>query len=434
MSRSSWSAKSPAMPAVMSPSAVAGGISPAHNGTADNNVAPSIPKYNLVQPQSQPLNAFTGSIVQTDIIVDKSIGKALNYFVQLDVTFANSHATDPKSGYLASAASLFANNAYDELVNGSVAETVYSDNLFVEGMVMKSDQELAQHSTIWGISFDASGNPIPSKITVPSLSSVKKTYYVPLIGLFSSAQLFLAGISDEIRFRVYLDAAPLCGANGFVSDPEITLSLNNLQLWVEEASLSAETFNALQQQHKSGVTYRSMLRTPWQRTQPTLTAGSQQTDILNSFGSDSSALLVYLTNPSLDNGYFMTRYNVKSLQLLDAGGSTLTRVLEKNLIEQYITTSVTPVASSFVNSTTFNTYIIPFCSSLERVLNCASRPLGGLKLSSMEQLSLIIENTRSTPTVENVLSWDYAAIRVQNGKMKWARTAGELDAWGPGGY
>jgi hypothetical protein len=424
-------------PSQQAPAATAGAIAPAHNGTADSNVAPAIPKLNQIVPQSVPTNAcWNGSQVQVDIIVDRSIGKALKYFVEFDVQWQNTDVSG--NAYLPSSAALI--DHYDILYNGSVIETVYANNLFYEGMVMKSDQELAQHAPIWGIDFDASGNPIPHKQFVGQGSgqapfkTETQTYYCPLVGVVPSAQLFVAGVKGEIRYRLYLASKPLCGANGFVTPASISLNLQNMTLWVEEASLSDETFNALLQQHKSGINYRSVLRTLWQKTQPSLTHGNVQTDILNAFSNDSAGLLVYLTNNSLDTGYFMSRIPLTSMQLLDAGGATLTRVLGGSLVENHVTPGVTPVASAFVNNDTFSTYIFPFCSSIERVLNCGATPKGGLKLSAQEQLSINVLSTQSSAVLENVISFDYCAMRVQRGELKWARTAGDLPGWSRADY
>lgn len=425
---------SEASPAMMPPSAVAGSIGPSHNGAADPNIAPSVPKYNQIVPQSVPVNAcWNGSQVQVDVIIDRSIGKALNYFVEFDVTYSTTN-NDGSDAYLASSASLI--DHYDILYNGSVIETVYSSNLFYEGMVFTTDQELRQHAPIWGIDVDTGDYPQPAMTSLPGFeppaTSSKKTasYYVPLVGVIPSAQLFIAGVKGEIRFRFYLASKPLCGANGYVSDPLASISLNNMTLWVQEASLSDETFSAMMRQHKQGINYRSVLRTLWQRTQPTLTTGNVQTDILNAFSNDSAALLVWLANTSLDTGYYMSRIPLKSLQLLDAGGATLTRVLPGELVENSITPDTTPVSSQFVNNPNFSTYIFPFCASLDRVLNGGgNRVLGGLKLSAQEQLSINVQNTQTTATLENVISFDYCALRVQKGELKWGRTAGDLPSW-----
>lgn len=441
MGRNSWyssqSTQDQQAPSSAAPAAVAGAIAPAHNGVADPNVAPSIPKYNQIVPQSVPVNAcWGGSQQQVDVIIDRSIGKALNYFVEFDVTFTNSANTAGKA-FLASAASLI--DRYDILYNGSVIETVYADNLFYEGMVLKTDQELAQHAPIWGIDFNTStGYPQPAEIDVSgAITTAQYSYYVPLVGVVPSAQLFVAGVKGELRYRFYLADNPLCGKAGytgaFQTTSTVTINLKNMTLWVEEASLSDETFNALLKQHKHGINYRSVLRTLWQKTQPTITAGNTQTDILNAFSNDSAGLLVYVTNNSLDNAYFMERIPLKNLQLLDAGGATLTRVLPSALVENSITPAVTPVAASFVNNPNFTTYIFPFCSSLERVLNCGSQPKGGLKLSAQEQLSINV-NSNQAGVLENVISFDYCAMRVQKGELKWARTAGDLPGWSANDY
>jgi len=421
-------------PATMAPAAVAGYIAPAHDGVADANIAPAIPKYNQIVPQSVPVNAcWSGSQIQVDVIVDKSIGKALNYFVQFDVQYKNT-GTASGDAYLASAASLI--DHYDILHNGSVIETVYGPNLFMEGMVMSTNQKLAQNSKVWGIDIttNSSGYAQPSKQTVAApasgatvASSSTITYYVPLVGVVPSAELFVAGIKGELRFRFYLEANPLCNANGFTTPSTMSISLQNMYLWVEEASVSEETFSALMKQSKSGLNYRSTIRTLWQKTQPSLTANSPQTDILNAFSNDSAGLLVWLSNTSLDNGWFMNRIPLSTLQLLDAGGATLTRQLNAPLVNNVITPSQVPVASNFLNNPNFSMYLFPFSSSLYRVLN--GKTLGGLRLSAQEQLQIQVPTAPGSAVLENVISFDYAALRVQNGELKWARTAGDIPAW-----
>ena len=422
-------------PASQAPAAVAGFIAPAHNGVADSNIAPAIPKYNQIVPQSVPVNAcWNGSQIQIDVIVDKSIGKALNYFVEFDVQYKNTGAA-AGTAYLASAASLI--DHYDILYNGSVIETIQSPNLFMEGMVMKSDQELKQHAVVWGIDITTSsaGNPQPAAVNIPApvapatvASTSTITYYVPLVGCVPSAELFVAGIKGELRYRFYLAQNPLCGANGFVSSAGTSISLQNMTLWVEEASVGDASFNALLAQSRSGLNYRTTLRTLWQKTQPSLTAGQVQTDILNAFSNDSAGLLVWCSANTLDNGFYMNRLNLNTLQLLDAGGATLTRVLNGPLVNNIITPSVTPVASNFTNNPNFNLYFISFCSSLERV-NRGARILGGLKMSAQEQISINITNSPGAAVLENVISFDYCSMRVQNGELKWARTAGDVPSW-----
>lgn len=421
-------------PATMAPAAVAGYIAPAHDGVADANIAPAIPKYNQIVPQSVPVNAcWNGSQIQVDVIVDKSIGKALNYFVQFDVQYKNT-GTASGDAYLASAASLI--DHYDILHNGSVIETVYGPNLFMEGMVMSTNQKLAQNSKVWGIDIttNSSGYAQPSMQTVAApvspaavASSSTITYYVPLVGVVPSAELFVAGIKGELRFRFYLEANPLCKENGFVTPATMAISLQNMYLWVEEASVSEETFSALMKQSKSGLNYRSTIRTLWQKTQPGLSANTPQTDILNAFSNDSAGLLVWLSNTSLDNGWFMNRIPLSTLQLLDAGGATLTRQLNAPLVNNVITPSQVPVASNFLNNPNFSMYLFPFSSSLYRVLN--GKTLGGLRLSAQEQLQIQVPTAPGSAVLENVISFDYAALRVQNGELKWARTAGDVPAW-----
>jgi len=409
-------ASGPPQAAVMRPSVQAGVITASQDGRADANVAPSVPKFNLTVPQSTPSGGacWNGQEVQVDIIIDRSIGKATSFTLQFDVAFGGAAGT----AYIASSASFV--TRIDQMYNGNVIETIYAPNLLEEGIVFNTDLTIYQQAKLWGIDVNTPNVVSPAAVTVP-VGGEDATYYLPLSGFFANMQPFVAGLRGELRYRLYLAPQVLCNANGFVSTPGVTCQLKALNLWTEEATLSDESYNHLMQQHKSGINYRSVLRTVWSRTQPTLTANQTQTDILNAFNNDSAALLVWLNNASTDPGYFLNRYPLKTLQMLDAGGATLTRVFPASLVEQKISPSQTPIGSNFLNSPTFTSYIFPWCSSLDRVLY-SSRVLGGLKLSAAEQL-IINPVSNHTGAVETVVSFDYCAVRVQNGELKWAKQA-----------
>ena len=405
------------------PSAQAGVIVAAQDGHADSNISPAVPKFNLTVPQSTPVGAcWNGQEVQVDIIVDRSIGKALNFNLQFDVNFTNSTGS-AGTAYVASSASFV--TRIDQLYNGNVIETIYAPNLLYEGIAFNTDLTIQQQASTWGIDVSQANHVAPATISVPS-AGLNQTFYLPLSGVFANAQLFVAGLRGELRFRVYLAPQALCNANGYVSTSGVGISLRAMNLWTEEASLSPEAYNSLMEQHRSGINYRSVLRTVWSRTQPQLTAGNTQTDILNAFSNDSAALLVWLNSASTDPGYFLNRYPISTLQLLDAGGATLTRVLPASLVENRISPSQTPIGSNFINSTTFTSYIFPWSSSLDRVLN-GGKVLGGLKLSAAEQI--VINPAQSVQgAAETVVSFDYAALRVANGELSWCKSAGDCPA------
>ena len=422
MSRNSWNRAAPPKNngAVMAPNATAGQIAPANNGVSDSNVAPFVSKFNLIVPQSTPSGAcWNGQEVSVDFIIDPSMGKALNMNLQFDVTCA---ATTGAGTFIASSASFV--RRIDYMFSGSVIETVYAPSLLQEGLTFVTDQELIQQAKLWGIDISAE-YPAPYEVDTTG-GEVKQTFYLPLSGSVPGAQLFVAGLNGELRIRVYLAPTVVCTKNDYVSGAGAAVSLNALNLWVEEAGLSAGAYNALLQQHDSGVNYRTVSRTVFQRTQPTLTKDKPQADILNSFKNDSAALSVYLASADTDPGFFMERYPLKALQLLDSGGSTLTRILPAALVENIITPSLTPISSHFINSPDYTTYLFGHCSSLARVLQ--GKVLGGLKYSGSEQIS-ITPAENSTNLVETVVSFDYLAMRVQQGDLRWAKTAGDVQPW-----
>ena len=395
---------------------VAQASAPAQSGVADPNVQPYVPTMQLIVPQSTPQNAcWNGSEVTVDFIIDRTLGKALNFTIQFDATVAG--VTTADGCQIASSASLV--NRIDWLVDGNSIETTYADMLFYENVVFKQDQELAQSASMLGVVVG------PDSVTPANYANGSQTLYLPLTGAIPSMQPFLAGIKNELRLRLYLAPQVICRANSFVSDAAATFNLNKIGLWVEEGTTSPEAKNEYIQHHESNtVTYRSVCRGLWTRTEPSLTSGTQNTDILTGLVNDSAGLLVYFKNPSTDPGYFMSRYNLRDMQLLNGSGTTLTRVLPSALVEGQITPSTTPVGSSFVNSASFNTYIFPFSSSIERVRN-SGKVLGGLKLTGNEQLVVTPSFTRSggDATQANAVSFDYLRVDVTGGRMSWAKTA-----------
>jgi len=424
------SSNNSASPAVMRPTAYAGAIAHSHNGVSDANIGACVPKFNQIVAQSPVGNAWQGSETQVDFILDKSITKATKFTLEFDVNLpAATTAFIPSSAAFVS--------RIDWIYSGSVIETVYGYELFNESIALHTDQELKQEAVNWAVDITSvPGTPQPFKLGGTAAPAVvKRPFYLDLTGVIPTAQLFIAGIKGELRLRVYL-ANQCVSTNvtaGFVSTSATCLTLSSLTLWVEEATMSASSINALMSQHESGINYRSVIRSVLQKSQNNLSANNQQIDVMTSFTNDSAGLLVSVHENTADPYYStMFRYSLGSIQLLDAGGSTLTRNLPTSLIERQITTNQVPISSDFVNSNNFSFYLMPFSSSLGRVLE--GKVLGGLKLTAAEQLAItpvagspVLSD--SAKPLETVVSFDYCSLRVQGGVLQWAKTAGDISPW-----
>jgi energy-converting hydrogenase Eha subunit B len=417
------------MAPVKRPSAQAGQLAPAQNGTADVNIAPAVPKYNQVVPASSASNgaAFGGSQQQIDFNLPNSIGKGIKYTLQFDVKFTAAANATAASCFLASSASLI--DHVDFLYAGNVVESIFANTMLYESIVFNSDNEQAQHSAPWAIDIATTNQVKPLEFNVPAgatgtKGTLSKTLFLPLSGVLPSSQMFIAGCTGQWTIRVVLAANALCAANGFASTSGATINLTNLYLWVEEASMSEEAFGAMVDQHQSGVNYRSVIRSVFQTAAGNLSDTTPTQQVLTSLKNDSAALLIWVGRAqTADPGYFLTRDPLTYVQLLNASGSTLTRQLPVGLLENEIATSTVPLGSNFVNSANFTTYIVPWCSSLERVIH-AGRVLGGIHLDNTQ---LVIQPAASSSDrYIYVVSYDYCSLRVEGGNVTWSKTAGDL--------
>ena len=418
-----------AAPPMKRPAAQAGQLAPAQNGAADVNIAPAVPKYNQVVPASSAANAsaWGGSQQQVDFNLPNSIGKGIKYTLQFDVLFTAAANATAATCYVASSASLI--DHVDFIYAGNVVESVFANTMLYESIVFNSDNEQAQHAAPWAIDVATSNEVKPLAFSVPAggastKGTLSKTLFLNLSGVLPSSQMFIAGCSGQWTVRVVLASNALCAANGFASTSGATATLKNLYLWVEEASMSDEAFQSMVQQHNSGVNYRSVIRSVFQTAAGSASDTTPIQQVLTSLKNDSAALLIWLGRAqTADPGYFLSRDTLQYVQLLNASGSTLTRQLPVGLLENEISTSTVPLGSNFVNSANFTTYIVPWCSSLERVIH-AGRVLGGIH---MDNTQLVIQPAAaSTDRYIYVVSYDYCSLRVEQGDVKWAKTAADL--------
>ena len=402
--------------------AVASQIMPAQDGASDSSVPAFVSKQNMLIPQSSVTGAFHGVEQQIDIVIDRTIGKIIDLNLQFNLT-----VTDPtgEAPYTLATTPYFVTRV-DYMIAGQVIETQYNDTLFAEVVTFQSDQELATTAPLLNVATGSMATGYGFQIQRTSTSNSKDfTFWLPLSGFLPSAQVYAKGFSSEIRVRLYLAPTILSvgtAINNYTTDSRVTVNLNNLYLWAEEAGISREADAQLMQAHQAGINYRSVIRNVWSKTQNVLTANAVQTDTMNSFSADSAALLLYLKSNSVDVAWQTTRFPLVSMYLLDGQGAQLTQVLPAQLVESIVSPGVTPLASSFINSEVFTTYLFPFCSSLDRVR--FGKVLGAYPLSGTERV--VITPTAETSAavadqgslLETVVSWDYAIMYVQAGRVQ----------------
>ena len=405
---------------VSSPTPTSKQVASPQDGAADPSLPPYVSKQNMLLPQNTPVGAcFNGSEVQCDIILDQYIGKAIDFNLQFNLTVTDSAVGAASTGYLA--ASPYFVTRIDYMLGGQVLETQYADTLFQESVVFETDQELRQMGPLVGV--DANTGDL-TLWTQPGTASANVTRWLPLTGFLPSLQPVIAGFKSEFRVRLYLApniwAAKGSTINGYTTASTLNASLAALYLWVEEAGVSKAAMDSLLYQHRTGINYRSTIRNIWSITQPSLVSGNDNTQVMNAFSADSAGLLLYLKPTNLDPAWSLQRYGLNSMWLQDQSSRQLTQILPASFVETIIGPAVTPIASAFVNSSSFTTYLFPFCSSLDLVRN-SGKVLGGYKLTGNEKV--VINPTAATAAaaasglLQVVISWDYCLVSVQNNNV-----------------
>jgi hypothetical protein len=382
-------------------SPVAAQITNAVDGMADANVASSQPNWQLVLPQSSPAGAWGGQQTQVDFNIQNSaIGKGTNYLLQFNVVTTGAPVLPP-SAY-------FVDRVEIHMPNGEVAENVTADALFAESTTLLTDQSFYTVGPLYNVAVDGGLNPAPAAGT--------HTYWLSLNGsVLGGAQPYFKGFGAGFwQVRVFLTSNVKTAASAAAG----TCALSQMQLWVQEAKLSDATEAALAAAHKSGIKYRTVTRSVNTINQPTgLVAGNQITNVMSGLSHASAGLYVYFKAQSADPANCLSRIAVANFQLQDANSRPFTQTLPAQMVESVIGPSVTPLSSIFVNSATFTTYIFPFCTSLDRVLNSGAR-LGHYKLTTQEKIVFTPSTTVESAVTLNIISWDLSTLHVKGNKCE----------------
>jgi hypothetical protein len=104
------------------------------------------------------------------------------------------------------------------------------------------------------------------------------------------------------------------------------------------------------------------------------------------------------------------------MYLQDSQGRQLTQNMSSQLIEAIVSPSVIAVSSYFVNSPFQTTYIFPFATNLQRVIE--GKMLGSYQLTGNERLVVTAAGNIAAGSVFNAISFDYAKLVVVNNQAR----------------
>jgi hypothetical protein len=380
------------------------GISPAQ--------PPSVNKVYAIQPKNGVTTTpFNGTQFQIEFEYPNYLGKCIDSIIQLDMTFTT---TGSSAGSFQVLPTTFWFDRIEFIYANNVVESLDSDQLHLETVQFCTDQEFRNLQIPVNIGSD--GGFAPTEALGGASASAKtlsKTYYLPMwASWFNTMQPYLKGFRDAFRIRLYTTRSIEVAKTTI---PDLSVSMTACVLWATEAQLSDVATRQLDNAHKKGVVYRSVLRNKWTKID-TLTATSEYNQVIQSFTSDSAGVAIYARPNSTTPSDFLTRVPLKYVALLDSTGSELTQRLPDGLIKYFVVPETVPFTSLVTDQGKDSYYVFPLCNSLLDVIE-SGKVGGGLKFSGNERFTTLLPagTADATNQIVTALSWDYCVVNVRNG-------------------
>ena len=385
-------------------------ISYNHDGLASGKSVPSVNRvYEVLPISSVPPQPFNGSLNQIEFELPKYLGKVIECVLQFEVNLSSASTGTvqllPTTGWC---------SRIEILYNAAIVESVEPYDVHTETVAYSTDQELNLIAP--SINLNPNGN-LASAISVSTTAQTRR-FYLPLwANFFASCQPFCKGFNDSWRIRLTFANSIVAASTGSVN----AIGLTTLKLYATEANVSDGADAGLGAAHQSGITYHSVIRNKFTKSEPSIPNSSQYNQVMTTFTTDSAGLLVYVKPDSADPATFLTTYALDSLELRDSANSQLTITLPAELVEAYIMPYATPINSSVSLNSNYNIYLFPFCNNVLNVLETGANT-GGLALSGQERVLFTPVANLSTAKV-NVVSYEYAKMYVRGGNAKVVRQA-----------
>ena len=377
----------------------------ATDGLSDPTIPASVPKWNLILPQN-PVTALGSSVEQQlDFNIQcQDVGKIQNLLVNFNYsTAAGKTPIIVPTPYFVNRVDFFA-------PDGSTLETLYNDQLWVESCTLLTDQAVATVAPLFNFKVNATAPFI--SFNSATVASTTYNHWLSLNGSFLAAcQPYLKGCgSGYFKIRLYL--ATNLSTDGS-ANTQGTLTANYVNLWVQEAVLSANAEEALKRAHHTGIQYSSVVRNMYSLTMAAQAVSTTFTLQLQGFFAESAGLYV-MFKPSNSNADSITRSPIASMYLQDSQGRQLTQNMSAELMEAIVAPSVVAVSSYFINTSTQTTYLFPFSTNLQRVIE--GKSLGSYQLTGNERFvgTTTSSGALALGSLFNAISWDYSKLVVVN--------------------
>ena len=210
-------------------------------------------------------------------------------------------------------------------IGSQIVETLYPQDVWTETVGFLTKDDLDATNEVLLVNPTQYGTT-DQKIPNTGVYGGNFFAYLPFNCCVTASRLYVAGISDPVKFRIYFPP------NLFptVTNPDNSVgqtTLASATLIIEEDYVTGQAKESYERAHREGITYNTVVRQR-QNQSVNRTAGSGNTIDLTGINGASAGLVVYagpVVTPggNTNNAALTTRYPIKTLELNDSMGSIL---------------------------------------------------------------------------------------------------------------
>ena len=272
---------------------------PANQAQGGNVVTPKVHYLPPTSGQSQSAWNTAGAFL--DYTLPKSLGVLNNLKLRFQVTNGgSSNVSAPPTPFWVQQVEVY--------IGGAQIEVVYPNELFNEVIGFRTIEELTAEGKLYatapevteGSSFQtiqgtgSSTTQLMSEgSSAPSNFNPQNFYYLPLPNCLTTARLYVAGVTEDVRFRVYFPPNLFPTGNTGITCTSCTMV-------IEEDCCAPEESAKYESAHREGIVYNTVVR---QRQSQTVTKSGTADNTVELTGlSGASAGLICYAGPAVVPG------------------------------------------------------------------------------------------------------------------------------------
>lgn len=365
----------------------------------------NLPKNHFVPPQAgNPNGAWLTSGTYLDYEIPRDIGVVSGLNLRFTTNNTATALLGPPTAYWIQQVEFY--------LGSNLIETLYPHEIYNEttGFRTKDGQDASNEVELVNL---VDNTTIDSNYS--GVASGTGYYYLPIPCSFTTARLFVKGIKDLVKIRVYFPPNLWGGLS--------TMKLSDATLIVEEEFVPEDTTEKLTLAYKQGMVANTIVRQR-QNVQISRTAGNPNTIDLTGINGASAGLMVYATavvtpggatqsNAQTNNQNLLRRFYIDSLELDDnmgrkkeglelQRGEFLTSYTWYNSIgtdfPQQPVVGLASTNTAYQSGMGSYTHLIPFSSDFRTTVEKGINT-GALQISTKGNDRLILGN--HYPTVNN---------------------------------